>query len=592
MKAVYRLLRSNVGWRNPRSLRKRLFIGLLICTVVPILLIGAASYYAIYTILDRKAVSSIESTLHQVRTNLEKAYDNLNYVAQQLTGKNLQMLYYSSDPVERYLLSQQVYEHLQLVSFTNPDTGLFYLFFPDTGEIFYQNQPARSDARLSDVPVLTSRKGVVYHAPHRTFAFGDGLVLAVSRPVNILLQTEMSVYVETADGLYDRLLNERQYGMPVTQVLADEAGTIVFSQDERRFPPGTAVKFGEEYAVGRIVGPHYYFEEHSAEQGWTLYAIVNRAAMQQEIRGWMIAWIAIGAGSLLFSMAIGWSIWRMVYFPLRKLNREIRELGDSRFDDETQIRKPIRLTRIVEFDAPLQKFQDMRSNVWTLMQELRRNEEEKRYLEVEKLAAQINPHFLYNTLNTVQWLAKSKGEEEIVSLVTVFIRLLRYNLGKDGGLVPLSQEIEALRDYLKLQQIRYHYEFPVTIRVDPDTLAAPVPRFMLQPLLENALYHGHVGESSEIGLSVEAAEDGRFVRVEVKDNGPGMTPEQIEQLLKHDIPEKEKVGMGIGLRYVRTMLNVHFGGEGSLNVFSSPEKGTTIELRFPVLRLERKEELS
>ncbi|PYI56160.1 cache domain-containing sensor histidine kinase [Paenibacillus flagellatus] len=581
MKAFYRRFRRPPEERPPRSFRQKLFVGLLVSTVVPIMLIGAVSYYVIFVILDNKAANGIQSTLLQARENLEKSYANLNYVAQQLTGKNLQLLYRSTDPVERYLLSQQVYEHLQLVSFTNPDTGLFYMYDPETGETFYQNQPFRADAKPSDMPSLTTRKGVTYYGPRRTLAYGEELVLAVSRPVNIMQNSAMTLYAETSAGLYDRLLNGRQYGMNVTQALTDESGTIVFSQDETLFPPGSALPVGSGEERYRIADDYYYFRETSGEQGWSIYAIVHKSNFQREIKSWTIAWLAIGAASLLFSAGVGWSIWRLFDFPLRKLNREIRELGDSRFDDERRIREPIRPTQIVEFDVLLNKFRDMRVNIWSLLSELKRREEDKRHLEVEKLVAQINPHFLYNTLNTVQWLAKAKGEQEIVGLVTVFIRLLRYNLGKDGGLVPLRKEIEALRDYVALQQIRYHYEFPVSIHADPRALEVPVPRFLLQPLLENALYHGQPDEGSAIELTVAADEENRYITVKVKDNGKGMTPEQVAKLLRKDVPEKEKVGMGIGLNYVNTMLGVHFGDEEGLRVSSSPDRGTTMEFRIP-----------
>ncbi|WP_176835544.1 MULTISPECIES: sensor histidine kinase [unclassified Paenibacillus] len=555
-------------------------MGLLITTVVPILLIGAVSYYMIYLILDNKTVKGIESTLYQVRTTLEKTYNNLNYVSQQYAARDTQLLLESDEPVEKYILGQQVFARLQLLSFTNPDTNVVYIYTPGSHDVFYENQPIRPDSTPERLPVLTTYKGVTLYAPHATFGYGSGFVFSMSRSVNLIKGTGRSLYVETSTDVYDQLMNDRQFGIKTVQVLTDSSGFVVFSQDEA-FPPGSRLPVDRDNKAYQIAGDHYYFQEYSQEQGWYVYSIIHKTDFRQEVQSWTIAWAAIAALSLLVSAAVGWWIWNMFYFPLRKLNKEIRYLGDSRYEDENQMQRDIRLTQIAEFDVLLTQFQDMRSNIWSLLTELKRQEEDKRHLEVEKLVAQINPHFLYNTLNTVQWLAKTKGEEEIVSLVTVFIRLLRYNLGKDGGRVKLRQEIDALNDYVALQQIRYNYEFTVDIQADPRSLDVPVPRFLLQPLIENALYHGLTEEDSAIELTITIDQE-RYLLVQVKDNGRGMSQEELQRLMQHKVPERDQVGMGIGLSYVNAMLLAHFGQASQLQASSSREEGTTMYFRIPV----------
>ncbi|WP_165452210.1 sensor histidine kinase [Paenibacillus thalictri] len=565
---------------RPRSLRTNLIIGLLFSTVVPIMLIGAVSYYMIYLILDNKTAKGIESTLHQVRTNVEKTYMNLNYFSQQLSARDMQLMFESEDPVERYILGQQVFSRLQLLSFTNPETNLIYIYTLPANDPFYQNQQMQPESNPDHLPALTTYKGVTFYAPHNTFTFNNGLVFSLSRSVNLLKKDGKSIYVESSIGLVDQLMNNRQYGIKTVQVLADKEGTVVYSQDGG-FPAGSRMPSHLRPDKYSMIGDYYYFQEYSEEQGWYIYSIVHKTDFQKEVRSWAISWAAISVLSLVFSVAVGWWIWNMIYGPLRKLNREIRQLGDSRLDGETPMRQPLQLTHVTELDVLLTQFEEMRTNIWTLLTELKQKEEDKRHLEVEKLVAQINPHFLYNTLNTVQWLAKGNGQQDIFNLVTVFIRLLRYNLGKDGELVKLRQEIDALQDYVKLQQIRYHYEFTVRIHADPQTLDVLVPRFLLQPLIENALYHGLTEEGSAIELTVTVTDE-TYIAVQVKDNGKGMSPEEIEKLLLHDIPEREKVGMGIGLNYVNTMLQVHYGQSARLRADSSPETGTTMYFYIPI----------
>ncbi|GIP34664.1 sensor histidine kinase [Paenibacillus sp. J2TS4] len=567
---------------KPRSLKTRLITGLVLSSIVPLLLLGAVSYYVIYHILDNKTANSIRSTLHQVSRNMEQAYDNLNYVSQQLASRDQQLLFLSDDPAEKYVLSQRIFEHLQLVGFTNPDTGLFYIFNPETNDLFYANQPVKAEADGQELPVMSQYKGVTYHAPHSAFAaHEDALVLSVSRPLNIVKRSPQNIYVESNKELYGQLLNTSQYGMDVVHIVTDKEGKVVFSQDGSAFPLGTVLAAGDrDNVMYETLGDYYFFAEHSAARDWSIYTLIHKSIFQKEVWSWTMAWLGIALLSLLLSVAIAGVIWRMVYFPLRKLNLEIRRFGNNGLD-KVESREQLSLTHVVEFDILLKQFQEMRSKIWALMAEVKQQEEDKRHLEVEKVIAQINPHFLYNTLNTVQWIAKARQQDEIVQLVTVFIRLLRYNLGKDGGMVRLRNEIDALQDYVSMQQIRYNHEFSVKLSADDQALDALVPRFLLQPLIENALYHGLTGENSSIELAIKV-EQGAHILVQITDNGVGMTEEEIEALLVNDIPERDKIGMGIGLNYVNTMLKAHFGETSRLQAASSPEQGTTMFFRIPL----------
>ncbi|MFE5320788.1 sensor histidine kinase [Paenibacillus sp. NPDC056579] len=570
------------GSPKPSSLKTSLLNGLMMSSILPIILIGALSYYVIYLILDNKTANGVQSTLHQVRTNIEKTYDNLNYVSQQLATRDVQLLFQSDDPAEKYVLSQRIFDYLQQVSFTNPDTGLFYIYDSQTNAIFYQNQPVEPGLGTGGLEPLTLSKGVIFHPPHNSFSNNKGLVFSVSRPLNIPRRSPQNIYVESNIKLYEQVLNSKQYGVPAVQVIADAKGTVVFSQDEERFPVGLPMAGSFKQTDGyEVIGDDYFFREYSPEQGWILYAVIQKNILRKEIWNWSIAWLVIATVSLLFSLAAGAMIWRKFYYSLHKLNREIRQFGDNRFHEAEITRPPIARTQVVELDVLLEQFEDMRSKIWMLLTELKRNEEDKRHLEVEKVVAQINPHFLYNTLNTVQWIAKANQQEEIVQFLTIFIRLLRYNLGKDGGQVPLQNEINALQDYIALQQMRYNYEFALRVHAVPEAMHVKVPRFLLQPLIENAIYHGLTEDQSTIELRI-TMEDDVCLLVQVIDNGNGMSEQEIERLMMNDIPERDKVGMGIGLNYVNTMLRANYGEEAKLHTVSSREHGTTMYFRLPL----------
>jgi two-component system sensor histidine kinase YesM len=150
----------------------------------------------------------------------------------------------------------------------------------------------------------------------------------------------------------------------------------------------------------------------------------------------LLSLLSIAAGLLL-----AWLMWRMVYVPLTQLSKEIRQLGNSRFHSE------IKKTNIPEYDELLHQFWRTRKQVWELLLEVEQKEKRRADLEVEKLMYQINPHFLYNTLDTVSWIARLNGQDEIDKLVTSLNKLLHYNLGKQG------QETTDVRQYSLIRSI-------------------------------------------------------------------------------------------------------------------------------------------
>ena len=163
----------------------------------------------------------------------------------------------------------------------------------------------------------------------------------------------------------------------------------------------------------------------------------------------------------------------------------------------------------------LNQFQHMKVQITQLYSEIKAKEKRRADLEIEKLQYQINPHFLMNTLDTAHWLAVMNGQEEIDRLVTSLNKLLYYNLRKGNSVATIRDEIDSLKQYLILQQIRYNFQFDVNIHVDDALLEVTVPRFILQPLVENSLYHG-LDDNGRIEVVVRKNDR---LEIEIRDNG-------------------------------------------------------------------------
>ncbi|MBP1990316.1 sensor histidine kinase [Paenibacillus eucommiae] len=559
------------------SLKNRMIVVFMLSTLIPLLLIGGISYYSITSILDNKIQGSIRSNLRQVKVSLDNTLSNLNHVSQQLAfdggvGRSLGKYLESNEILQKSQLEQDIQNNLHLISFTNPSLGVMSYYFADTKEFVLQQQMVDGPINVEELPKLLHTDAITYYGPHPNLnRFIDRTVLSVTRKLEIPGYDNLYVYIETSFRLTEDILNTELSGLQMTHLLVDSNDQITYSELPEQFPIGSHYQAAETgKGFSRSIGNYLFEEEHN--QGWKIVAVISESDYYKERNTWIRQFGLLTLLSLAFALGFAWMMWRVVRRPLNHFNREIKQMQNSNFHS------PLKLTRITEFDFLLYQFQHMRKRIWELLQEVKQKEKRKTELEIEKLLFQINPHFIHNTLDTIRWLAHSKGLTEIDYLISTLNRVLYYNMGK-GGESTVRLEIEALRDYVSLQRIRYDFEFNVHIHADEKLMDLPIPRFILQPLVENSLYHGLKDKTIiEVKLFAEA----HYIRIEVKDNGEGMEEEELRRLLESGSAEQRKVGMGIGLYYVSRMLKAQFAGDATLDISSIRGQGTVMQLHIPV----------
>lgn len=560
------------------SLKSRLGFILIVNSLLPLLLLGVATFFLIQSIFHLKIEGGIRSTLTQTRIGFENMLNNMEFASEQLTfegsiGEKMYELLNTKSMFGQMQIDKEIEQNINLVSFTNPYLGVMFYYFSDTGQIKFQNAAIKRDFSIDGHDPFGNMKGSTFFGPHTTARnYRDNAVFSLLRPIHAsgLEGERIYIYIETNLQLLENLFNREQYGMEAAYIILNQDNKIVLSDLPAQFPVGQQDPFRS------ADGKFYVFTEKSS-QGWSISVAIKRTQFYREFYDWLLEYGAIVVICLLASNLLALLIWKNVYHPLVKIQRNIASISHN------NLSYPIRPLGIREFDSVLNEFQRARDKIVELMREIEQKERTKAQLEVEKLLYQINPHFIYNTLNSIQWLARMEGQTKVVSLVSIFSRLLHYNLGKEGGTVPLAKELEALRDYIALQSIRYDYSFRVDFSIDEQLLDVKVPRFILQPLVENALYHGiEVGHrQGAIEVSIHRIQSDMAIRV--KDNGAGMTEEDMRRLTEEELPERRKAGLGIGLNYVYRVLKVYYGDRCSLAIDSQVGEGTTITI---IIRLD------
>lgn len=564
-----------------KSLRKTLFIYLVIGTLLPLLLVGVVTYSSIYSILSGKIGNGISASLRQEASSLENAIDNMDFASKQfaLDGQIVQEMTSFIQEKQIYRKSQMmnsINQKINLVNFTNPYIGLTAYIMPGAKDpVLFTNMSARRNFDISTLPSFMRYNGADYYGPHPTmYVVGDNLVFSEKRAVSVPGQQKLYIYLETNYSLFRNIFNQESYGMKVNHLLVNQQGTSTYVIDGE-LPQGIINAAGSNSNLSHETLAGYHLFRYESPQGWKLIAVVNKSEFNSEIYSWFYKMIVLAFSTLLFAGLLAWMIWKKIYGPLRKVNLEINRMAEN-------VTSPVAYTNVEEFDFVLTNFQQMKKQVTELIVAVAHNEKQKSQFEIEKLLSQINPHFLHNTLNTVQWMARLNGQKEIDKLVTLLVKVLHYNLGKQSIIVTIGEEIEAIRNYMELQRIRYDYEFEFNVEADEDVLTVAVPRFLLQPLVENSIYHG-LSDNGRVDVFItKHGED--EVQLCVRDNGVGMDPATLERLLSDDGASKR--GLGIGFSYVRQMLSTYYGEQMRLEMHSEPGEGTMISIVIPRKRKE------
>lgn len=564
------------------TLKNRILLLFAAVALIPFLLSCYLSYNTINSILTTKLQSGIQSNLKQVTLSLENTLSNLNHVSQQLAfegsiGKQLEQLMIADQPYDRSYLTDQIKYQLNLIAFTNPNIGLSMYYFREDGNVLFETMGVKDSFDPDQLPIMAEYYGITYFGPHiSNDRFNDQYVLSALRKVDLPERGDAYVYIESGFNLTQSILDLDDVSKNTAHLILDNHGRVSYSELRDVFPENAAFPASDNpsltAAASGITSGYYWYRQFS-NQGWSVVSLISKADYDQEKNRWVMQMVLLTVLFAAVSLAIGWLLWKMVYRPLSQFHREMKQMLNSNFNVVDAN------SRIPEFEMLLTQFGRMKSHIARLYSEVELKEKRRADLEIEKLLYQINPHFLMNTLDTAHWLAVMNGQEEIDRLVTSLNKLLYYNLRKGGQSSTIREEIDSLRQYLILQQIRYNFQFDVCIHIDDELLNVSVPRFILQPLVENSLYHGLDDKGR---IEVEVSRHNGWLEISIRDNGRGISEEKIKVLLEQEQVERHRVGMGIGMNYVKRMLESYYEGHASLVVTSEPGKGTRIVIGLPI----------
>jgi len=321
---------------------------------------------------------------------------------------------------------------------------------------------------------------------------------------------------------------------------------------------------------------YIYYQTQSMEE------VTNTLNQQMRqfivICGILIAVLVVAVMSVTVLIASG------ILRPIRELYDATGKIAEGDFEVKASANSRD------EIEVLAHGFNKMAGNMQNLIGKIKEDEQKMRRADLRLLQEQINPHFLYNTLDTIIWLIEGNQPEQAVGMVVALSDFFRLVLSKGKEFISIRQEEQHIRSYLEIQEMRYHDILEYEFRIDPVLYDYQILKLTLQPLVENALYHGIKYKRAKGNIYVCGEKQGDIIRLTVSDNGAGMDKEELEQLRKEIERPCKETEKGFGLANVNERIHMYFGAEYGMKIDSEKGKGTIVEIAIPAIKMEAKQD--
>lgn len=313
-------------------------------------------------------------------------------------------------------------------------------------------------------------------------------------------------------------------------------------------------------------------------KGWYIAECVDESSLMEEVFSILFTIVLItiaAAGSI--GIFLSWFLSRTVNVPVKQLQARIRRIENGDFSRDLSTEWPHELGDIGK------TINDLSENVLLLMNQQLEDERQKREYEYKMLQSQINPHFLYNTLNSIKWMATIQNSPGIAEMTTSLSRLLKDISKGATSLVTIKHELDLINDYFIIQQYRYGGTITLNFNVEDDALlSCLILKFTLQPLVENAIFHGIEPKGTAGSIVIHIYQDeAKDIRIDVTNDGVGMEPELANRLLQMEAPVSSSFFKEIGVSNVHKRLQYEFGEQYGISIQSEKGKFTTISILLP-----------
>ena len=576
---------------QPRGMQSTIMIAFSVISISIMLTLGIVLYVRFSALSRQEIIQTTEKMMEQTGETLEDYLVSMRQISD--------TVYYNVVKEGEFPdQEREIQSGMNLLYEANGDSLRSIAIYNSSGSLM----AAEPVAQQKEDPNITSQdwfqqamgelENMHFSTPHIQNLFDDGTmryywVISLSRAVELMENGESRLGVLLVDMDYSSIsrmmnqINESNSGQ--YYYLCDSNGEIIYHPQQIQIRDGI-VK--ENNAKAAKYKDGVYDETLGRENrkviantisytGWKLVGVIPYSTFTEGMLNirYFIAMLMLLMAMML--VVINRVVSVRISSPILKLNESVKayEAGEK---PEIYIGGSLEIRHLGH------SIQSSYEQIDSLMKKIVLEQNERRKSELDALQSQINPHFLYNTLESITWMIEGERNDDAAFMISQLAKLFRISLSKGSTVITIRDELQHAQSYMNIQKVRYKNTFSVTFDVDPEICSYCTVKLILQPILENAINYGVSGMDDCGEIRVKGRQEGGRVILSVEDNGIGMSEEQVRLLLT-DSNRVHKHGSGVGLVNVNNRIQLLFGKEYGLTVESEPDEGTTISICIPAV---------
>jgi len=586
-----RKLKDAVKKIYPRSIQVTILISFTVVSFVCMLFLGVAMYQRFESRSRQMVTDSSTRLLNQTVSGIEDYLRNMRRISD--------AMYYDVIK-DRDLSEENIGSEMSLLYEANKDNLISFALFTDAGKlvsaapIAVEKEGVHVTEQSWFMDALDRMDNLHFSVPHVQNLFTDDTdyryhwVISLSRAAELNYGGTPRQGVLLLDMNYntiEQMLKEVNNANSDQYVyLVSGTGQIIYHPKKQQIDTGI---FHENITTHSMYDDGAYEESFEGENrivvvdtvsytGWKLVSVTPIKSLYLGLTSTRYFAIMILSLAILALIIMNRLVTKRVTGPLLKLNESIKKMEAGSPDTRIYIGGSYEVEHL---GRTLQKAMD---EISRLMKDIVTQQEEKRKSELDALQSQINPHFLYNTLDSIVWMIEGDHNKDAVFMITQLASLFRVSLSKGRTIIPIGDEIRHAENYMNIQMVRFKNSFSFNTEIEPEVKEYLTVKLIIQPILENAIYYGVKNMEDEGEIVLRAYKHKGEIFIEVKDNGYGMPKEKVKYLLTDDT-RASKNGSGVGLINVHKRIQLRFGPEYGLHIESEPDEGTTVMIHLPAI---------
>lgn len=578
------------------SIENSIFVYFTITAIVATILISLAIYSRLSLELSKSIKEENANLVSQINSSIDRHIRSIMKLSDTIYYNTIK----SGD-----ISDKNITKDINLLYDSNKDVIENIAVFSSKGDLLISVPAARlkNDYEISKeawfVETLTKNDSIYFSKPHIQIAFVQNentykWVISMARAIEINKDGQSEQAILLMDIAYSsiaRLLDNISFGDNSYIYLIDAKGDFIYHPKLQLIYSGLekennikALLYSEGINEESFEGLNRnIFIKSVGYTGWKVVGVSVQKGLSLNKFKSKIFMVFIISCIIFVVSSINAYISYIVTDPIKELEKSVNDLEKGNMDADIYIGGSYEIRHLGK------SIKSMATKIKELMQTIVKEHEEKRKSEFDTLQSQINPHFLYNTLDIIVWMIENEKKSEAVKVVTSLARFFRISLSKGKNIISVRDELEHVKNYLMIQQMRFKNKFNYEINADGSLLELASLKLMLQPLVENAIYHGMEFMDGDGLIKIDVKKEDNKLCFIISDNGLGMTKEQVSALLTENSITKSKKGSGIGVKNVNERIKLYFGVEYGLNISSEPDEGTSIKLILPIRRLKNNE---